>query len=202
MNRSDGEIDRLLARGALGGAAREEILEQVLGASPEAARKPARRRLWLGGAALALSAAAALVLVVRPAPQPEYRAKGAATGAPALDVGCPPASLEACPAGSILVFSVLGAKVTGHLQAWAEPDEGTERIWYLSAETQTAALPPAVGTQPAGSGVRIGPEHQPGRYLIHVVFSTSPLSRPRLLAGNDPAELTHATFPLTVVAPR
>jgi hypothetical protein len=199
MNRSDGEIDRLLARGGLGGATREQILDQILDTSRVAERRPQRWRLWLGASTLALSAAAAVVLVARPAAEPEFRAKGPATAAPVLDVGCAAASLAACPSGSTLVFSVLGATVPGHLQAWAERPEGGERIWYLSAETQTAALGPGPGTQAARSGVKIGEEHGPGRYVVHLVFSASPLSRATLLAGGAPGILAHATFPLIVV---
>jgi len=196
MNRSDGEIDRLLARGGLGGAAREQILDDILGTARETDRRP-RRRLWVGGA-VALSAAAALALVVWPRSDSQFRTKGPAAGRAVLDVGCPPASLTACPVGSTLVFSVLGAEVPGHLQAWAER-QGGDRIWYLSAETQTAALAPGAGTQPARSGVRIGAEHAPGPYRIHLVFSTTPLPRADLLAGSVPAIVARATFDLTVV---
>jgi hypothetical protein len=202
MNPSDGEIDRLLARGGLGGAGREQILEQLLTGARETARRPQRWRLWLSATTLALSAAAALVLVVSPgAHEPEFRAKGPATGTPVLDVGCPPASLGACRPGSTLVFSVLGAVVPGHLQAWADRTDGDGRIWYLSAETETAALVPGPGTQPVRSGVRIGDEHIGGRYLVHVVLSTAPLTRGVLLAGTGDGVLAHATFPMTVVAP-
>jgi hypothetical protein len=202
MNRADGEIDRLLARGGLGGAGREQILEQLLTGARQTAPRPQRWRLWLGATTLALSAAAAVVLVVAPrAHEPEFRSKGPASGAPVLDVGCPPASLGACPRGATLVFSVLGAVVPGHLQAWADRTDGGGRVWYLSAETQTAALAPGPGTQPVRSGVRIGDEHLAGSYLVHVVLSTEPLPRGALLAGTGAGVLAHATFPMTVVAP-
>src|SRR5205814_3725008 len=150
-----------------------------------------------GGMALTASAATALVLVVRPAENAGFRAKGAAGGGPVLDVGCAPAPLTACPAGSTLVFSVLGASGPGYLQAWAEPSGGGgDRIWYFSADTQAPPVPTGTGTQPARSGIRVGDEHRPGSYLIHVVFSTAPLPRATLLAGTDPAVQTHATFPL------
>jgi hypothetical protein len=202
MNHADDELDRLMARGGLGGAAREQILEAVLGKT--AAREPraSRWRLWLGGLALAASAATAIALVVPAHRQgDEFRAKGGANVVPELGLDCQGGALTACPLGSTLIFRVSAVARAGYVQAYAEPRDGGERVWYFSAETQAPLVPARPGTQAVRQGVRLGPEHRPGVYRVHIAFSTTPLDRAALLAGSAPGLSGTAVRELNVVAP-
>jgi hypothetical protein len=199
MNRTDDELDRLMARGGLGGAAREQILDQVLDrvAPP---RQPHRWRLWLGGLALVASAATSIVLVVRPgSDSDEFRAKGTGAGGAELGLDCQHGAASACPLGSTLIFRVAGAGAGGYLQAYAEPRDGGERVWYFSSESGAPLLPARDGTQVARSGVKLGPEHRPGPYRVHVVFSSAPLGRAALLTGKASGVVSAATLDLNVV---
>src|SRR5689334_15873460 len=122
MNRSDAEIDRLLARGRLGGATRDKVLEDLLAEAAAREPRPSRWRLWLSALTLtAAGATAAILLLARPASDDErFRAKGAGGATPVLEIACQGGTLEACPIGSTLVFGVLGAQASGRLHAYAE----------------------------------------------------------------------------------
>jgi hypothetical protein len=198
MSRTNDELDRLMARGGLGGAAREQILEGLLGAEAPPAPRPSRRRLWMGGLALAAAGAAALVFVVRPS-KDEFRAKGAGAGLAELGLDCEQGSLSACPLGSTLMFRVSSVGSAAYLQAYAEPRDGGERVWYFSAENQAPRLAARANTQVVRQGVRLGPEHRPGRYRVHVVLSTTPLGRTALLAGSPSTQLSATVVELNVV---
>jgi hypothetical protein len=201
MKTADQELQRLLARGRLGGPGRERVLARVL---QSAARPPARRwRVWIATLALATSGTAALVLMRRTPAGDEFTAKEGAKGKTGvLDLACVGGSSAACAVGSTLVFSAIGSSGPGYLAAYAEPAAGGERIWYFSADGESPAIPVSTsGTRPAPRGVRLGPEHAAGRYLVHVFLTEAPLARRALLEAKRPGLLAQATFPLTVVAP-
>jgi hypothetical protein len=129
--------------------------------------------------------------------------RGAAVG-PAAELGleCAGGSLGACPQGAKLVFAAHAGAVGGYLGAWAEPAGGGERVWYFSAEGESPRLEADGGrTQTLARGVRVGPEHAPGAYVVHVVLSEVPLSRAALTSAAAPGVRARASFPLGIVAP-
>jgi hypothetical protein len=213
MQPTDDEVDRLLAQGRLGGPGRERVFEQVVAGLDAGERRAKRWSARFGGAALAAAAAALglVLLVARPASHPAadgFRAKGGeGAGSATLELGCLDASLAACPVGSTLVFAASGpgAGATFAFAAYAEPREGAAagagRIWYFSADNEAPPLPASDGTRAAKRGIRIGPEHAPGAYLVHVFLSQRPLTREALLAGRLEGVSARRTFNLTVVAP-
>jgi hypothetical protein len=194
----DEELQRLLARGRLGGPSRERVLERVLDRVAPARPK---RRPWLVPLVLAFgSGVAILVLVARPRPDDaRWGAKGGPTGQPvALEARCGDA--PACEPGATLMFSVFGAPTPGYLSAYSSRVGSGERVWYFSADTESPRVPASdQGTQPAGRGIVIGPEHTPGNYQVHLFLSTTPLTQAALLAGGDPRIVARAVVPISVV---
>ncbi len=192
--RSDDEIDALLSQGGFPGPTRDRVFEGALrdagiaGASaPRAPSSRWRRSLALAGVSLAVSAAVFVLPRVMRQGDP-FRAKGGPAGAIDLDATCagPPASsLAACPQGSTLVFSIVGAPPSGgYLAGYAEPRSSGERIWYFSADGVAPALPANTGgaTAPFNRAIRIGPEHAPGEYRLVLVVTRVPVGKADLLA--------------------
>src|SRR5262252_4186878 len=110
-DRSDDEIDSLLAEGRFAAPTRDRVFEGALrdAGIGQAAPASRRRRLWFASGVSLAAAAAAFVMVPRLVQHDDgFRAKGGAGGAE-LDVACAgtgsTASLAACPLGSTLVFS-------------------------------------------------------------------------------------------------
>lgn len=197
--RTDEELDRLLARGRLGGAARERVLSRVLDKVAPAWRSPAT---WALGLSLAGAAAAVLtVLNVRPTPG-AFTAKGGATATgPHLEVLCIDGSVARCPAGSTLVFRVEGAEKGAFLAAYAvrEGDPEGARIWYFpSGDGFEPELPVGASPQIIPRGVRIGPEQAPGRYAVHLALAKAFLSREAALDAATPSVLARSTTTLEV----
>jgi hypothetical protein len=208
MGLSDRDIDALLAQGRLSGPEADRILEHVL---DRTARGGTTRRLWWPlTAGFGLAAATAALLLIGPMAQREgegFTPRGGAAGAtglPAtdLDVACLGASLTACPRGSTLLFAVQSGAPAGYLAAWAEPAGGGERVWYFSADGEAPAVARSTaGTQPLSRGVRVGPEHAAGSYVVHVVLSEQPLTKAALLGPNPPGVVALHTLALDVVEP-
>jgi hypothetical protein len=207
VGKSARELDFLLARGGLSGPEKERVLGRVLdGVAPA---RPWWRRSWLGlgaGLGTAAAAAAVLVLTLRPGALPDRSAgltpRGQESAQPALDleVACSDGPLAACPQGSTLLFALRGSIPDGFLGAYAEPAGGGERIWYFSSEGEAPRVTAASGTQPQARGVRLGPEHAAGSYLVHVVLARRPLAKAELTAGTAPEVLATRELSLTVVS--
>ena len=181
---SDEELDRLLARGKLGGPTRERVLERVL--DRVAPRPSARRWAWASG--IALASAAAVLLLVRPGAHDGFTAKGGAVDNGArVEATCLDGSASRCPSGGTLVFRVERADAGGFLVAYAiregAPDDA--RIWYFPSDD---GVLPELRRQSAPQvitrGVRLGPEHAPARYVVHTAIAARRLSRAEVL---DPA---------------
>jgi hypothetical protein len=197
---SDRQIDSLLARGDLSGAESDRILENVLN---RRAHRPLWRRLLVpAGGSLTLATAAVLLLVAGPwsgRKTEEFSARGTGVAHDDLDVACMNGSRFACPRGSTLLFAAREGAPSGYLAAWAEPARGGERIWYFSAEGEVSRIaPPATGTQPLSRGIRIGPEHSPGEYRVHLVVSATPLGKAELLSASPPGVLLRQELTLVV----
>jgi hypothetical protein len=188
----DADLHPFAVRDGSGGAAR--VLTRILGRS---ARE--RRPVWLVAGLLAAAGSVAAI-AVRLHRTPRRDGLGLTAGRPQLDLACVNGRAEACPLGATLVFGATGTTTPGYIGAWAEPAiPGREPIWYFSADNDSAPI--AAATPLARRAIRLGPEHRPGPYIVHVLLSTTPLPRPTLLAGTDPAITARASFSLTVAAP-
>jgi hypothetical protein len=193
MSKNDERLDALLARGRLGGPARDRILA---GALAKTAAPHRWRRLLTWAVPMTAAAAAAVVLLsLRP---PEFRARGGA--GPVLEIACRDGSLSACPSGSTLLFRSSGVAEGGFLSAWAVPEGSAARVWYFPADNGASpALAARPETQTLARGIRLGPEQPPGRYRVHLVLSRRPLTRAEAAAPPPDALVAEAEATLEVV---
>jgi hypothetical protein len=193
-------LDRLLARGALSGQEREDVLARVLEKTARPARRSRVRPAILGVAGFA--ACAAVVTAVAVAWQGRdtgaFASRGGQDQGIHVEIACSGARLSACPVGSHLVFSASGA-APGYLTAWAEPVAGGERIWYFSAEHGAPTVPPTATASPLDRAVEIGPEHAIGKYVVHILVGTHPFSREQALRGDPASVLASETAAIEVV---
>jgi len=185
---SDDELDTLLARGRMSGAARERVLENVL-----RRRSPRTARRFAAPAVGALAAAAAFVVFVRSG-RDGFTPKGDARTTIGLEATC---TEGACHAGATLVLRIDDVPEGAHLAAYAVREgarEESSRIWYFpeadGAEPTLLAQP---GPQLVRRGIVLGPEHAPGRYVVHVVIAKRPLTRDGALADENRDVLARAT---------
>jgi hypothetical protein len=186
------ESDELLAQGRLSGPARDRILDAALAASRPAAR-PVWQRVLVWAAPLTV-AAVVLFMAFRPS---EFRPRGGAGAV--LDVGCRDGTLAACPAGTTLLFRVSAAPAGGFLAAFALRDGSREPIWYFpTAAGDSPKVSPDPETQTLAQGVRLGSEHVPGRYRIHLVLTRRALTRDQALAPPRDAVLAESDVSLEV----
>jgi hypothetical protein len=192
MSNDDDRIDSLLAQGALGGPARERILDRALSAAAP------RRRRWSRWLALAIPAAAVMLFFAL-RPRPAFTPKGGRAGA-LLDVNCGDTVGRKCARGSTLLFQVGGAAQSGVLLAWAEPKDGGERIWYFPDNNgEVPQVRASSSLQTLARGIRIGPEHAAGDYMVHIVLARRPLTRAEALAASPKDVVDSATVPLEVL---
>ncbi|MDB4967299.1 MAG: hypothetical protein JWN44_2988 [Myxococcales bacterium] len=192
MARDDEEINRLLARGRTSGPERERILDRALG---NTAKRRGGLTRWL---AVALPATA-VVLLFFLWPRSAFTPKGP-PATTFLDVSCGDGAGATCRVGGTLLFHVGGATLGGALMAWADPANGGERIWYLPTGDGTAAAVSAAGSlQTLSRGVRLGPEHAPGRYVVHLVLARRALSRVEAVAPPAGDLLASSTVTVQVV---
>lgn len=212
---SDPDLESLLARGHLPDKRRERIIGNVLAnLSGETVAAGARRRRGLFGRRpwrlsyplLATVVTAALVLVrFHQSPSVsegdfQSRGGGGSSSAGSLEVDCSGGPLERCPIGSTLLFRThyRGAS-PAYLVAYAESQTpGRERIWYLSGsdapEISASGAPVVVGR-----GVRLGPEHRPGRYLVHLLVLDRRLDSASVVRLSAGTPLVSTTARLNVV---
>jgi len=189
----DPQIDRLLSRGYLGGPRHDAILREVLKGAEVPSRARSLRR-WLALALVpgaAVAAGLAVWLTVASPAQPPFTEKGGAGGVPAsaVNLACGPAKGRVCRVGDTLMFTVNAAVISGYFGAYAErvdaapPGVGNqgaagERIWYFPTAAGAApVVAPGQGTLVLPDGIRLGPEHRPGRYRVTVWLSSAPLGR-------------------------
>lgn len=183
---TDDELDFLLARGRMSGATRERVLLAVTEAT-----RPSRPLRWIARAGLAgasLALAAAVLLRLGAGPQHEaFRAKGEGLTSTAVDVLCVESGTATCRVGETLVFRLDEQASAGYLAAYATTDrEGGEPIWYFpEADGSTPEILPRAGAQVVPRGIRLGPEHRSGRYVVRVIVARRPLTRAAALdVGN------------------
>jgi hypothetical protein len=98
------------------------------------------------------------------------------------------------------MFSVSPGAGPGYLVAYAERvDDPKTRIWYYP--TVTGEMPkvlPQESTSVLAVGIRLGLEHEPGRYLIQAWISQRELLRAEI-AGGDQALSNHSTSEVEIV---
>jgi hypothetical protein len=196
----DDSIRFLLSRSRLSGADHDRILDKILPPSAETRRR--RRRLAWGAASLGFAATMALVFKLasrHPAADDRQwlAAKGAATG-PLLSVRCPDRAPGQCRPGDKLLFEADGATRGGWLAAYAEDRRG-ERIWYFpTADGRLAEIPPSDGYSIVREVARIGSEHAPGPYTVHLMMLAHPADRAAVL-GSSAHSLADAIVSMQVV---
>lgn len=208
--RTKRQLHRWMAGGRLGRAERDVIRESVL---DELARREGRARASASGksgersergklirlaawAGTALAAAAAVLLMVRaPGEEPggggHTFEEGDLGARPVLEVTCKGGTLQACPRGAELVFTLSGKGARAFLSAYAEPvgREG-ERVFYFSKEDGTAELGPAAAVAPgAQRAVRLADGHRAGRYRVHAFVADRVLSREEMQSGGQAARV-------------
>jgi hypothetical protein len=89
-----------------------------------------------------------------------------------------------CHIGDRLVFEVSGAAQGGLLAAYAVAPSG-ERIWYFpTKDGHLPSVPAAGGRSVVGEAARIGPEHPPGRYTVHLSLVGAAVDRAALVGGS------------------
>jgi hypothetical protein len=184
LSADDEKLDELLAGGLLGGPQYDRILDRVMARSD--ARPPRRTTVLLRwavapGFAAATAVAVAWLVIARPARDP-FTPKGTAAGVASgvLEMGCGPSGRHVCRMGDTLMFAVNAALASGVLGAYAErvDDPAHDRIWYFPATTAAApAVAPGKGTVVVPEGIRIGPEHRPGRYRVIAWIASRSLGR-------------------------
>jgi hypothetical protein len=191
--KDDRPIQLLLSRGRLSGAERDRILDEVLDARAE---RRQRRLGWLAAALVPVAVGAAAIVLVARRPPDGATAKGS-TAAPILAAGCAGRAPGRCARGDRLVFEVDGATHGGLLAAYAQAASG-ERVWYFpTAAGHFADVPPSPGRAVVGEGVRLGAEHAPGNYTLHLFVLERPADREALAAGRARA-LASASLPLEI----
>jgi hypothetical protein len=167
--------DFLLRRGRMASQEHEQILQNVL-------RKhgPSTKRKF-GFAVLGLTAAFALVLVAGKFTIREtssFAPKGQGAPSPMFShVACLGGTLAACPQGSKLVFRIETRESSNrYLAAFAEPAaRNGERIWYFPLPDGRQVRPTDQSPSIVDTAVRVGPEHRPGRYRVHVLLTRNPV---------------------------
>jgi hypothetical protein len=166
----DSELDRLLARGRMGGPGHERVFAHV---SKTIARREAlhRPRVWAVTSVLAAAACVVLFVSRRPAVDERNAARGTPVHA-FVEARCLGSETGRCRIGQRLVFRINGPKA-GFVAAYAKPvGHAGERIWYFPNAGHRL---PSLDSASEGSGPRflsdvviIGPEHSPGHYVISV----------------------------------
>ena len=179
--RQPDDLDVLLAQKRLSGAEYDAIAQRVLAQ----AGRPARTRRIALYAAPILAAAAALLLVLLPRTD-GLRSKGVQGPGTGLELLCGSGQLDRCEQGQLLTLRVEDVAAPGYLHAWAEPVAGGERIWYFAGDS-AVPVTPKPGPQLLDRAVRVGAQHAPGQYRVHMVLAPARLERDALLGATDSA---------------
>jgi len=192
------KLDELLARGRLSAPRRERIFEHV---HRTVRGSRARSKYLIVVGPLALAAALALLLRSQDDGTSRYASKG--LGRSNLELGCSGGQLSHCPRGSKLIFHIDALPTAGFLHAFAEPlEKGQERVWYYPTATNAPPpVEPAADGQIMGQGIVVGPEHAVGRYRVHLVVASTPLSREELLGSSKPNAIAADVVEMVVVEP-
>jgi hypothetical protein len=120
--------------------------------------------------------------------------------APSLEAACVDGSTSRCPLGSKLVVRLRHPKGDGYLAAYAERegDAPEKRIWYYPTKDGVPLyFAKSDGQQIVPNGIVLGPEHVPGRYSFHFVFSGRPLVREEAVRPELPG-VSRASFSFEV----
>jgi hypothetical protein len=202
VNDDDRSLHFLLSASHLSAARREHILDRVNQQSSSGRRR--RRVLGLVAGARPVGAAGAR------SPGGGRRGRGTdpaaripkgAPGAAILQARCANAAAPGrCSRGDRILFEIDGAGAApGFLAAYAEDRTGG-RIWYFPrADGRLAPVPVRSGHVVMEEVVRVGAEHAPGRYAVHLLlFDRAVVDRSAVLDGREKARAT-ATIALEVL---
>lgn len=186
----------------MSGAARERVLANL-------EKKQPRRRGVLAATAVGMAtfaAAAAALVVMRP--DQGFTAKGSAieteTSSPHATIVC----LESverekgpCHVGDTLLFQLDGASPAGFFAAYASPVSSPEsRVWYFpEANGAWPSIAADVDRQTLPRGIRLGSEHSPGRYVVHVLVARRPLDKEAAIDPKNPDVLSRSSLDLEIL---
>lgn len=199
MDEKEKQVESLLARGYLSGAQYDEIERRVL--ERTAAKPRASLRLLAPAAVGVVGLAAGVALWLR-AP-PKFTAKGEpAAELGAVEISCNRPARHECRLGDTMAFMVNSAVASGYLGAYAlrvgAPTH--ERIWYFPSLGEAGpVVARGAGTVVLPEGVRVGPEHQRGRYLVTVWLSKKPLLRSEVDLAEPSAFAVYSKTTIEVV---
>jgi len=196
--RDDDDLHFLLAGGRLSGAQHDRILDEAVRQAE--ARPPRRWLTWLAAGLVPVAAAVALVVWTSNGAERSHAvAKGTAAGV-VLQIRCPGREPGRCRQGDRLLFEVDGAGQGGLLAAYAQHEAGA-RVWYFpTSDGHLGAVPATGGHVLVGEGARLGDEHPPGRYDVHLYLLDSAADRADLVAGRVHAR-AESVVPLQILAP-
>jgi hypothetical protein len=185
MSYDDADLERLLARGNLGGPSYDRIESNVMRRVVPRTHRP--RAAWLLPAALpAAVTLGVLALFFRTSADTApgatgFTAKGSDTS-PAGGVELTCAADRPCRGGDTLVFVVDTSIAHGYVNASAQriAPASPERIHLFPTEKgESPRVEAGVGTTVVQKGLRLGPAFTPGVYRVDVWFTdTGPSSRP------------------------
>jgi hypothetical protein len=195
---SDDDLDLLLAGGHLSGAQYDSVEERVMSS---VAPRPRRLLRWLPLAAAACCVLGASTLVVNEKDS-GFRSKGSAMSQGLIALGCGREVSRVCRPDSTLMFTVNAAVVSGHFGGYATPVgmPSSARIWYFpNASGEAPFVSSGTGTVVLPNGIRIGPEHQSGRYQVTVWLSSRPLSRKEVDQASPDVFLSRESLEIEVV---
>lgn len=174
---------------------------------------PSSLRLLRGGrgvtvAVSVLAFAAAVAFWIRTKPATDeggFTAKGEAdaSGSAALgiDVACLETGSATCHVGETILVRVEGRSPAASLAAYATREGAPDaKIWYFpEANGSWADVAAGRETQVIPRGIKLGPEHRPGRYVVHVVIARRPMGKEEALDVANADVLVRVTRPLEIV---
>jgi hypothetical protein len=204
LRREDEQLDRILARGYLGGPRYDEIWARV-SKRTVAPRSAQRWRRFSPALAWAATLGGVLLFAGANVDFSKVRAKGTnTTESPmdAIEVGCSEKGDRVCETGSTLMITVNAAVVSGFVGAYAERIGAPlqDRIWYFpTSEGQMPEVVPGQSTVVLPKGIRIGEEHEPGRYRVTVWIASRLIDRSEVDSLSSGVVRTRSTFDLEIV---
>lgn len=168
---------------------KEEILGNILQGQDKEDRETAHRGVIFGRrlAGLAIASVALLVpilLFYTPGSLDDEFVPRGGSAQTLYTVSClGPDGRTSCHQGDKLIFEVAALAPKRHFAAFSKTQDGTI-IWYFPGDEhkKSVRLDQAERDRILATGILLGPEHRPGNYEVHGLFSDQPLGRSAIRA--------------------